>query len=110
MKIAISRIGFKKSSKESGGRGISSVLNIHRDYDAICNFILEKSISDDIVMQEFVPNNAKAFIETDFLGEIKETFIESGLALDTEKPSPDFFFTMRSFQSISGIKKATFSL
>lgn len=98
-----------KSSKESGGRGISAVLNIHRDFDEIANFIIQKGQADDIVMQEFVPNNAKAFIETDFLDEIKEAFIESGIALNTEKPSPDLFFTMRSFQSISGIKGYLFS-
>ncbi|NQY81238.1 MAG: hypothetical protein HRT47_13100 [Candidatus Caenarcaniphilales bacterium] len=98
-----------KSSKESGGRGISNVLNIHRDFDEIANFIIEKGQADDIVMQEFVPNNAKAFIETEFLDEIKEVFVESGIALNTEKPSPDLFFTMRSFQSISGIKGYLFS-
>lgn len=99
-----------KSSKESGGRGISNVLNIHRDFDEIANFIIEKGQSDDIVMQEFVPNNAKAFIESEFLNEIKEVFVESGIALNTEKPSPDLYFTMRSFQSISGIKGYLFSV
>ena len=99
-----------KSSKESGGRGISDKLNIHKDYEEIAEFIFRKSFTDDIVMQEFVPNNAKAFIETDFYQEILDTFIESGISLNIDNPKDDLFFTMRSFQSIAGIKGYLFSV
>ena len=99
-----------KSSKESGGRGISDCLNIHQDLNEISEFIFNKSQSDDVVMQEFVPNNAKAFIKTSFYKLITESFIESGIALDTETPRADLYFTMRSFQSVSGAKGYLFSV
>lgn len=99
-----------KASKESGGRGISSRLSITKDLNQFVDFIFLKTRTDDVVMQEFVPNNAKAFINPDFANNIKDTFIESGLAIDQITPYEQIYFAMRSFQSINGIKGYLFSV
>lgn len=101
-----------KASKDSGGRGISEALNINYpdDFQKILNFILEKTKTDDLVMQEFVPNNAKSFIKTEFLEEIEETIIESGISYPKILPRENLYFVMRSFQSVSGIKGYLFSV
>ena len=99
-----------KSSKESGGRGISGKLSLFKDLDEIIDFILEQSLTDDVVMQEFVPNNAKAFILEDFYQDLVDSFLESGTVINTEFPAPDLFFAMRSFQSLTGIKGYLFSV
>lgn len=99
-----------KASKDSGGRGISNCLNIHHDLDEMAEFILEKSKTDDVVMQEFVPNNARAFAAQDFLEEIKKRFIEDGFAIPEITPYEQMYFATRAFQSISGIKGYLFSV
>ena len=99
-----------KSSKESGGRGISDRLNIRVDKEKILDFILEQSTTDDVVMQEFVPNNAKAFIEEAFYEQLVDSFLEAGLVINTEYPAPELFFAMRSFQSLTGVKGYLFSV
>ncbi len=99
-----------KASKESGGRGISSKLNVHNDLEEIVDFIFQKTKTDDVVMQEFVPNNAKSFINADFARKIEDTFIESGIAIDRITPYEQLYFAMRSFQSITGIKGYLFSV
>jgi hypothetical protein len=100
-----------KASRDSGGRGISEKLNINdpEDFQKILDFIFERTRTDDLVMQEFVPNNAKAFIKTSFLEEIEASIIESGIAYTKFLPQETIYFAMRSFQSITGIKGYLFS-
>lgn len=98
-----------KTSRDSGGRGISSRLNIYNDKQEIIEFIYNKTRSDDVVMQEFVPNNAYAFINKQFINTIKNAFIESGTAIRQITPAEHIYFAMRSFQSLTGIKGYLFS-
>lgn len=98
-----------KASRDSGGRGISGQVSIHKDRAEILNFIFEKTRTDDLVMQEFVPNNARAFILPEFLTKLEDSFIEAGIAITRTTPYEQIFFAMRSFQSISGIKGYLFS-
>lgn len=99
-----------KASRESGGRGISNQLNIHHDLAQIVDFIYSKTKTDDVVMQEFVPNNAKAFANYDFIEKVKDSFVDTGLVLDNVTPQEQMFFAMRAFQSMSGIKGYLFSV
>ena len=98
-----------KASRDSGGRGISGKMNIHKDRQGIIDFIFQKTRSDDLVMQEFVPNNARAFINPEFATKIEDSFIESGLAIDRVTPYEQIYFAMRSFQSMGGIRGYLFS-
>jgi hypothetical protein len=98
-----------KASKDSGGRGISGKMNIHKDREKIIDFIFQKTRSDDLVMQEFVPNNARAFINPDFAIKIEDSFIEAGIAIDKITPYEQIYFAMRSFQSMGGIRGYLFS-
>lgn len=98
-----------KASRDSGGRGISGRVNIHSDKQEILEFIFQKTRSDDLVMQEFVPNNARAFINPDFAVRIEDSFIESGLGIERITPYEQIYFAMRSFQSMGGIKGYLFS-
>lgn len=98
-----------KSSRDSGGRGISGRVNLHSNKNEIVNFIFDKTKTDDVVMQEFVPNNAYSFITQDFIEEVKESFIESGISIKSITPYEHMYFAMRSFQSTSGIKGYLFS-
>jgi len=99
-----------KASKDSGGRGISTKLHLTNDIDMIVDFIFEKTKTDDVVMQEFVPNNARAFINNDFYQNIVNSFVNSGIAIENVTPYEQMFFAMRAFQSISGIKGYLFSV
>ncbi len=99
-----------KASRDSGGRGISGKMHLKKDIDAIVDFIFEKTKTDDVVMQEFVPNNARSFIAKDFYNKIISSFVESGLAIDRVTPYEQLYFAMRSFQSFSGIKGYLFSV
>jgi hypothetical protein len=99
-----------KASRDSGGRGISGKFHIKKDRDKIVDFIFEKTKTDDVVMQEFVPNNARSFINSDFHRKISSTFIEAGISIDTITPYEQLYFAMRSFQSFSGIKGYLFSV
>lgn len=98
-----------KASRDSGGRGISGRVNIHNDRKEILEFIFQKTRSDDLVMQEFVPNNARAFINPDFAVKIEDSFVESGLGIERITPYEQIYFAMRSFQSMGGIKGYLFS-
>lgn len=99
-----------KASRDSGGRGISGKLHFKKDRDEMIDFIFEKTKTDDVVMQEFVPNNARSFINSDFYDHIVSSFIESGVAIDAVTPYEQLYFAMRSFQSFSGIKGYLFSV
>jgi UDP-N-acetyl-D-mannosaminuronate dehydrogenase len=99
-----------KASKDSGGRGVSPRLSLSLNMDEILDFIYNKTRVDDVVMQEFVPNNAKAFIKTEFVEKIEDVFIESGIDIRRITPLEKIYFAMRSFQSISGIKGYLFSV
>lgn len=99
-----------KASRDSGGRGISSRLSLSKDRQEILDFIWDKIQSDDLVMQEFVPNNARAFIKTEFLKNIEDQFINDGLGLSQITPYESMYFAMRSFQSLSGIKGYLYSV
>jgi|GEM_PF-6832303 len=99
-----------KASRDSGGRGISSQLSLTNDQDQIVEFIYNKSRNDDVVMQEFVSNNAKAFIKTEFVEKIEDSFIDSGIDIRRIAPFEKIYFAMRSFQSITGIKGYLFSV
>jgi hypothetical protein len=99
-----------KASRDSGGRNISDKLSLHKDIDKIVDFIYLKLQTDDVVMQEFVPNNARAFIQNDFYKLIIDSFAEDGVAIKAETPYPNLNFAMRSFQSLSGIKGQLFSV
>lgn len=99
-----------KASRDSGGRGISGKLHHKKNKQEIINFIFEKTKTDDVVMQEFVPNNARSFVNPDFHEKIISSFIESGLAIDAITPYEQLYFAMRSFQSFSGIKGYLFSV
>jgi hypothetical protein len=99
-----------KASRDSGGRGISGKLHFKKDLDKMVDFIFEKTKTDDVVMQEFVPNNARTFINHDFYQKIISTFVESGLAIDDITPYEELYFAMRSFQSFSGIKGYLYSV
>jgi len=98
-----------KASKDSGGRGISDEVSLHKDFDSIVDFIWLKSRTDDVVMQEFVPNNARVFASPEFLEQIRDEFIESGIKLENTSPFEQIFFATRAFQSMSGIKGYLFS-
>ena len=99
-----------KASRDSGGRGISPKLSLTNNLDQILEFIFSKTRNDDVVMQEFVPNNAKAFIKTEFVEKIEDSFIESGIDISRIAPYEKIYFAMRSFQSITGIKGYLFSV
>ena len=99
-----------KASRDSGGRGISGKMHLKRNKDEIVDFIYEKTKTDDVVMQEFVPNNARSFINNAFYQNIVSTFVEAGIAIDNVTPFEQLYFAMRSFQSFSGIKGYLFSV
>ncbi len=99
-----------KASKDSGGRGISNQLSLSRELQAMAEFIYTKTRTDDVVMQEFVPNNARSFTAAHFLDSIEEKFVEQGVAIEQITPYEKMFFAMRSFQSLSGIKGYLFSV
>jgi hypothetical protein len=99
-----------KASKDSGGRGVSNQLNINSDFKAMVDFIYLKSRTDDVVMQEFVPNNARAFISSEFTDKMIASFVDSGVPVENKTPYEKIYFAMRSFQSLSGIKGYLFSV
>ena len=99
-----------KASRDSGGRGISGKLHSKKNREQIVDFIFEKTKTDDVVMQEFVPNNARSFINSDFHNNVVSSFVESGIAIDAITPYEQLYFAMRSFQSFSGIKGYLFSV
>jgi hypothetical protein len=99
-----------KASRDSGGRGISNKLSLANNREEILEFIFNKTRNDDVVMQEFVSNNAKALIKTEFVEKIEDTFIESGIDISRIAPYEKIYFAMRSFQSINGIKGYLFSV
>lgn len=98
-----------KASRDSGGRGISNRMNLSLDRAEIIDFIFNKTRTDDVVMQEFVPNNARAFIKPEFATKVEDAFIDSGIAIDRSTPYEQIYFATRSFQSITGIKGYLFS-
>lgn len=98
-----------KGSRDSGGRGISGVLSLHKNMSEILDFIFLKSRTDDVVMQEFVPNNARAFITPQFAEKVEDAFIDAGIEINRTTPYERIYFAMRSFQSIGGIKGYLFS-
>ena len=61
-------------------------LSWTNNLDQIVEFIYSKTRNDDVVMQEFVPNNAKAFIKTEFVEKIEDSFIESGIDISRIAP------------------------
>ncbi len=99
-----------KASKDSGGRGISNQLSLSSQLDEMAEFIFNKTRTDDVVMQEFVPNNARSFTAVEFLEQIQDKFVENGSAIEQITPYEKMFFAMRSFQSMSGIKGYLFSV
>ncbi len=98
-----------KASKDSGGRGISGKMSLANDKEEMIDFIFNKTRTDDLVMQEFVPNNARAFINPEFARQVEDAFVDSGIKIDQTTPYEQIFFAMRSFQSMSGIKGYLFS-
>ncbi len=98
-----------KASKDSGGRGISGKMSLANDKEEMIDFIFNKTRTDDLVMQEFVPNNARAFINPEFVKKVEDAFVDSGIKIDKTTPYEQIFFAMRSFQSMSGIKGYLFS-
>ncbi len=99
-----------KASKDSGGRGISNQLSLSQELQEMAEFIFHKTRTDDVVMQEFVPNNARSFAANHFIKSIQEKFVENGTAVESITPYEKMFFAMRSFQSLSGIKGYLFSV
>ncbi len=98
-----------KASKDSGGRGISGKVSLAHDRAEMIDFIFNKTRTDDLVMQEFVPNNARAFINPEFAKKVEDAFVDSGIKIDKTTPYEQIFFAMRSFQSMGGIKGYLFS-
>ncbi len=99
-----------KASKDSGGRGISNQLSLSQDLQQMAEFIYHKTRTDDVVMQEFVPNNARSFTNPEFMELIQNKFVEQGIAIEQICPYEKMFFAMRCFQSLSGIKGYLFSV